>query len=72
MSYRNRKSHEIWGNLEAFLGVLRLIYGRGVQHLPPSQIGLKESEIDRNQNYFLVDNLSYFIRFHVPSFFYDY
>ena len=25
-SYRNRKSHEIWGHLEAILGVLGLIY----------------------------------------------
>ena len=28
-SYRNRKSHEIWGHLEAILRVLELIFGRG-------------------------------------------
>ena len=36
-SYRNRKSHEIWGHLEAILRVLELIFGRGLKSL----IGLK-------------------------------
>ena len=29
-SYRNKKSHEIWGCLEVIFRVLGLIYGRGV------------------------------------------
>ena len=39
-SYRNRKSHEIWGHLDAILRVLELIFGRGVLNTPPSVIGL--------------------------------
>ena len=34
-SYRNRKSHEIWGHLEAILRVLELIFGRGVLNTTP-------------------------------------
>ena len=34
-SYRNRKSHEIWGCLEAILRVLGLIYDRGDVEQPP-------------------------------------
>ena len=33
-SYGNRKSHAIWGSLEAILRVLGLIYGRGVLNTP--------------------------------------
>ena len=39
-SYRDRKSHEIWGHLEAILRVLELIFGRGMLNTPPSLIGL--------------------------------
>ena len=35
-------SHDIWGHLEAIMRVLELIFGRrGVEHLPPTQIGLR-------------------------------
>ena len=37
-SYRNRKSHEIWGHLEAILRVFELIFGRGGVERP---LGLK-------------------------------
>ena len=39
-SYRNRKSHEISGCLEAILRVLGMIYGM-ILNTPPPKIGLK-------------------------------
>ena len=55
--YRNRKSHEIWGHLEAIFGVIELIYDS-----PPSQIrliikneslGFLEHAFGVSNNYFL-------------------
>ena len=58
-SYGNRKSHGIWGCLEAILRVLGLIYGRrGVEH-PPALIGLSVAlRIDSMAN--MVSNILYF------------
>ena len=39
-SYRNRKSHKIWGHLEAIYRVLEMIFSRGGVEHPPSLIGL--------------------------------
>ena len=42
-SYRNRKNHEIWGCLKAFLGVFGLIYG-GVWTSPTVSFRVKKVE----------------------------
>ena len=50
-SYRNKKSHEIWGYLEANLMVLQLIFGRGVLSTPTSnRVKLNKSENKQGKN----------------------
>ena len=56
-SYRNGKSNEIWGYLEAILRVLELIFGKGGCWTPPTSNRVKKHRSRSSQSEILDDFL---------------